>query len=489
MKQLGVLVIGLKRFNVKEKIIWKFLGAYILLILIAVFVLSFFVGLKLQDYYEAKIADRLESDAFLVGNILTQDLINNDQNSIQRQIEYLSDKLESRITVISLDGEVLGDSSENPDSMGNHKDRLEVVRAIEFGVGESNRFSDTLGYNMKYVAVPVKKNDNMLGTVRVALPLEEVVVQLRFIYRIVLIGAIVTIFFALIIGYVASRRITSPISEMKEIAQNLAEGNFSKRASVKSQDELGELARALNKMADELQEKISNLKKLDQIRTDFIANVSHELKTPLTSIRGFIETLEDGALADKKTAERFISIIKKHAQGLSNIVDDLLNLSELESKRNEINVTKLDLKQLLEEVVLGFGHATSVKNHKLELESKGEDFSIRADRSKIEQVFVNIIDNAIKYTDQGGLIKINLLDENDNLKVVVKDNGVGIPKECLDRIFERFFRVDKARSRQLGGTGLGLAIVKHIISLHKGKIQIENALDKGTEVTIFLPKA
>lgn len=162
-------------------------------------------------------------------------------------------------------------------------------------------------------------------------------------------GGIIAAAFALVLGFFSSRGAINSITQMKEIAQNITEGDFSKRVRIKGDDELAILAKSLNKMADELQLKIDNLERLNKIRTDFVANVSHELKTPLTSIKGFIETLEDGALEDKENARRFIAIIKKHAQGLTNIVDDLLILSELELGKDRLKKTKADLKDLAEE--------------------------------------------------------------------------------------------------------------------------------------------
>jgi two-component system phosphate regulon sensor histidine kinase PhoR len=225
---------------------------------------------------------------------------------------------------------------------------------------------------------------------------------------------------------------------------------------------------------------------VDRVRSDFVANVSHELKTPLTSIRGFVETLEDGAINDKTNAARFLAIIKKHTQRLGNIIDDLLRLSELESG-GRIEMADLDLKGLIDEVVMGFGHALSAKGQKLEVTATGS-FTIIGDRSKLEQVFVNLIDNAIKYTKQNGQIKVNLTEADGFIMVTVEDNGIGIPKEDVERVFERFYRVDKAHSREVGGTGLGLSIAKHIVLAHKGEICIDSESGKGTKVLVTLPK-
>jgi two-component system phosphate regulon sensor histidine kinase PhoR len=472
----------------KNKIVLKFFGAFAALILIVVFVLNFFISLRLSDHFEQKISAELKSNAILVADILEKDLVESKFEEIQQKTGLLADKLDLRITVVDSQGRILGDSEKEPSSMENHSDRLEIIEAIENGFGQSTRFSDTLNYNMKYVAVRVGRDDHILGVVRFALPLSQVQLEIRIIYRVVLFGAFAAVVIALIVAYFVSRSITFPIRQMIQTARQIAKGDFGRRVRIKSKGELGELAESLNTMADELQQKMENLKQLDRVRTDFVANVSHELKTPLTLIKGYIETLEDRAMDNKKAAIKFISIIKEHADRLGHIVDDLLSLSELELSDDSVHKSEFDLKKLIDEVSLGFGHALAEKKQKLNVSSKGSDFRIKADLGKIEQIFVNLIDNAVKYTKESGRIEISLCEQDQMVCVTVQDNGIGIPKEHRDRVFERFYRVDKARSRELGGTGLGLSIVKHIVLAHNGKIAIESEPNKGTTVSVKLPK-
>jgi two-component system phosphate regulon sensor histidine kinase PhoR len=479
---------GSGNLRMGNKIIWKFTAAFIALILVSVLILNFFVGLQLKDYYEQKISRDLIASAVLVGDILREDIINESRELIQQKTEELSGKVNSRITVINRQGLVIGESERNPEQMDDHKDRLEVRRAIQEGIGESKRFSDTLSYNMKYVAVSVKEDNSLIAIIRLALPLKEVESQFRIIYKVVLTGGLIAIVFVLIAGYFLSRNLISPISEIKEAAQSMAQGDFSRRLSLNSDDELGILARSLKSMADELQLRLKDMKKLDSMRSDFVANVSHELKTPLTSIKGFIETLEGGALDDRENAIRFLAIIKKHAEGLSNITDDLLKLSELESGKDRIERADFNLKNLITEVVHRYDHVLAEKSFKLEQEFNGDDFQIKADRLKVEHILVNLLDNSMKYTGEGGTIKVCLSGQTDHFEISVEDNGIGIPDEHIERIFERFYRVDKARSRKLGGTGLGLSIVKHAVLLHSGNVQVESREGKGTTVTVTLPK-
>lgn len=471
-----------------NRIMWKFFGAFAVLTLIVVLVLNFFVSLRLSDNFEQKISEKLKSNATLVGDILKDDLVEGRYEEIQRQTRRLADKLDLRITVLDKTGKVLGDSEKESSLMESHGDRLEIAEAVENGFGQSIRFSDTLNYNMKYVAVRVGQGDSVLGVVRFALPLSEVQLEIRLIYRVVLFGAIAAVMIAMVVAYFVSRSITLPVRQMKETAERIAKGDFSRRVRVKSKDEFGELARSLNTMADELQQKMENLKKMDSMRTDFVANVSHELKTPLTLIKGYIETLEDKAMDDKQKSSRFISIIKEHTDRLGHIIDDLLSLSELELSKDCLYETEFDLKELIDEISLGFERAVTERSQTLTVSSQGGDLRIKADRDKVEQVFVNLIDNAIKYTKESGRIEVSLLGQDQAVSVTVRDNGIGIPKEHLGRVFERFYRVDKARSRQLGGTGLGLGIAKHIVLVHNGNITIESELNRGTKVSVTLPK-
>jgi two-component system phosphate regulon sensor histidine kinase PhoR len=430
----------------------------------------------------------LKSGATLVGDLLQEYLTEGRHEEIQQETKRLADRLDLRITVVDGQGKILGDSEKEPSLMENHGDRLEIVDALKNGFGQRIRFSDTLNYNMKYVAVRVDRGDSILGVVRFAVPLSQVQLEIRLIYRVVLFGALTAVGIALTVAYFLSRSITLPIRQMKDTAEQIAKGEFARRVRIKGKDELGELGKSLNAMADELQRKIENLDRMDRIRTDFVANVSHELKTPLTLIKGYIETLEDRAMDDKDQSARFVSIIKEHSDRLGNIVDDLLSLSELESSKDPVHRTEFDLKKLIDDISLGFGHALAEKKQTLSVSSQGTDLRIKADHNKIEQLFVNLIDNAIKYTKESGRIELSLLEQNQAVRVTVQDNGIGIPREDIDRVFERFYRVDKARSRRLGGTGLGLSIAKHIVLAHNGKITLESELNEGTKVFVTLPK-
>jgi two-component system, OmpR family, phosphate regulon sensor histidine kinase PhoR len=230
---------------------------------------------------------------------------------------------------------------------------------------------------------------------------------------------------------------------------------------------------------------ITKLLQLETMRKDFVANVSHELKTPLTSIKGFIETLLDGAVSQKETARKFLNIIYQETERLNNIIHDLLDLSKLESGKTELRKKPINLNALLDEIILSVENRLHEKQ--LELKKAIQATIINGDEDLLREVILNLLDNAIKYTPECGSILIGSHETSDGVVFYIKDNGFGVPKESLSRIFERFYRVDKGRSRAMGGTGLGLSIVKHIIERHGGKVSVVSELGQGSQFSFILP--
>ena len=233
---------------------------------------------------------------------------------------------------------------------------------------------------------------------------------------------------------------------------------------------------------------ISELKKLEQMRKDFVANVSHELKTPITSIKGFSETLLDGAMHEEGTLEAFLEIILKESDRLQTLIQELLDLSKIEQHGFKLTVRNVDLRQEISDVLEILKRKASEKEITLELEQASDNAMIEGDPDRLKQVFINLVSNAITYSPNGGIVKIAIYDRHDKVSIKVKDSGIGIEKKEIPRIFERFYRIDKARSRNSGGTGLGLAIVKHIVEAHKGNIEVTSQVGKGTTFTIKLFK-
>ena len=505
---------------------------------------------------------------------------------------------EVRITIIDMDGTVLGESEESPSDMENHKDREEVKKAMTGESASIVRRSSTLGMDYCYCAVPVR-TDSFEGVLRVSVPLEELhALRLEYMRSTIFMLAIGVLLIAgLVIAF--TRFIADPIDEVIEAAGKIAEGSYGIRLKTRQNSQIGKLADSFNWMSGRLEaavkelkdrnneleailrsmrngvlaingrdeilfyndalmnlighrgdflgesvyhlvrsslifdviekvresrdviceegqsrimgeqylritgtvlnrekeqsrsvlliiEDITDVKKLENMRSDFVSNVTHELKTPLTSIRGFVDTLKQGAIKDEQYARKFLDIIDIEAERLYTLIQDILLLSEIESG-SDYNIQDCDVNGIIDEM-LNLLQPKIEQKPEVDVIFQPEPyirpFPCNPDRMK--QLFINLIDNAVKNTEKGS-VTVTCRVHNDHLMISVKDTGIGIPKEHLSRIFERFYRVDKGRSRKMGGTGLGLSIVKHIVEMYEGDIFVSSEVGEGTEFIIKLP--
>ncbi|HZR06180.1 MAG TPA: ATP-binding protein [Candidatus Udaeobacter sp.] len=234
---------------------------------------------------------------------------------------------------------------------------------------------------------------------------------------------------------------------------------------------------------------ITELKRLDQIRRDFVANVSHELRTPLSILRGYIEVLFDEPETSQEELRRILSIMERHSKRLQQLVGDLLSLAQLESPQAKLELSDVRIDELFNNLIRDWKEKLSGKNLKVIVDLPSEGLTLRADGTRLEEVLHNLLDNAVKFSPEKGRIRLRAARCGSNTVLSVTDSGIGISKDHLPRIFERFYRADKARSRELGGTGLGLAIVKHIVQLHGGRVEAESELGSGTTIRVVLPEA
>lgn len=232
---------------------------------------------------------------------------------------------------------------------------------------------------------------------------------------------------------------------------------------------------------------ITELRKLERMRSEFIANVSHELRTPLSAIKGFVETLLDGAINDKNSNIKFLNIINEHVMRLDRLINDILDLSKIETKAIKLKKEIISIKDIIDKVVSLLKSKADEKEIKVNIDISENLPQVKIDKEKIMQVFFNLLDNAIKFNINKGQITISARMLEDKIKIDISDTGIGIPEKDSGRIFERFYRVDKGRSRELGGTGLGLSIVKHIVELHEGTVSVESKLNKGSKFSFTLP--
>ena len=399
-------------------------------------------------------------------------------DKIDQYIHEISLKTQTRFTVINLDGKVVIDSDKDSTIMENHKTRPEVVDAINNGMGSSIRFSNSVGYNMLYTAIfSQTENENYILRCSIYLNLlENAITEYK---KKIFIAAILINILAIILLYFFSRRISRPIIELTSATKVLAEGNFDVKINVEGSDEIASLGQNFLKMAETIQK---NFEELKDKKKELIASVSHELRTPLTAIKGFLETMREEVTPRGK---EYLSIAERQTDRLSQIVKDLLILSELESGIEPLHENVI-LNNVIHEAINLLIKKAHQKELNLHFKENSKVTLLNGDSFKLEQLFINLIDNAIKYTETGGVEIV--LGQNETFAFIeIKDTGIGIPEADISKIFERFYVVNKARSRKTGGTGLGLSIAKHVVLIHRGNLEVSSSPGKGTSVFIKLP--
>ncbi len=387
----------------------------------------------------------------------------------------------SRITIIDADGTVLLDSDVDGE-MENHLQRDEVQMALQEGEGYAVRYSTTLEMPMLYVA---SYSQQQACIYRIAIPyngLEE--------YGVLLLpAAIVSFLVASLIALILARKsavsLTKPLQEIGNEIRRSQDSDKPLTFHSYHYEELNEIADTIKQMQEEIQHYVKRLKREKKIRQEFFDNASHELKTPLTSIRGYGELLKNGVVDDPKQAQECIDHILKETTHMTALITDILMISRLEG--NDVVEEKEDiaLRSCVEEVRKTLD--PSAKENHIRLDVQAEDCVVHMSRKHIEQLLSNLISNSIKYNHENGTVDVFLKSERRRLILVVEDDGIGISKENQKHVFERFYRVDKGRSRKIGGTGLGLSIVKHIVRYYNGTIDLVSKENVGTKISITLP--
>ena len=405
-----------------------------------------------------------------------------DLEKTMKKLDSVMDGNNSRLTVIDLDGTVVADTQAQMDEMDNHLDREEIQDALEKGSGYARRRSDTLDEGMLYVAYRSKNADVIL---RAAVPYSGFQQYLPLFFPASALSLLVAVVGSFIVTTRLVSSITKPLQdiskEMLKVKGDYTELNFEHC----QYPEINVIADTTMKMSKNVKDYLNQIEKERMIRQEFFSNASHELKTPITSIQGYAELLESGMIQDESTKADFASRIKKEAVRMTGLINDILMISRLEAKEAEVTFSDVRVSVLLEEII------DSLKPQAAEAQVFGhvdcQPLMIHANLQQMRELLTNLISNAIKYNRPGGQVWINIRETDGQMVIRVKDNGVGIPSDSLDRIFERFYRVDKGRSRKQGGTGLGLSIVKHIVNFYHGTIHVSSEPDMGSEFTVFLP--
>lgn len=424
---------------------------------IAVLAIVLTLGLSLIVFFEATKKQILE-DLRTHVHILTS-----SENILQNlEEDYSPKKDQLRITVIDSQGNVIYESDGNAEEMSNHMERPEIQQALKDGEGKAVRKSDTFGAVTFYYAEK-QSNGNVIRVSRNFAYLTSVFHYLIPVVILIFVGILLA---CVVLGHYMTRRFMEPI---KMLAKDPDQASH-----IQTYPEIQPFIQTIN-------EQHNDIKKNAKMRQEFTANVSHELKTPLTSISGYAELIESG-IAQGEDTLRFAAEIHKNAQRLLTLINDILRLSQMDSIEECVDEETLDIYEMAENCrnMLEM-HA---QKNQIQMELQGEHQTIRANRQMIEELIYNLCDNAIRYNNPGGFVKVIVGKEEGSPFISVEDNGIGISKKDQERIFERFYRVDKSRSKQSGGTGLGLAIVKHIAALHQARILLESDIGKGTKVKI-----
>ncbi len=556
-----------------------------------------------RQLYLNRTAEDLEARCRLSRRPIAKLLERDDLAAVDAICKELGKANGARITVVLPSGQVVGDTDAEPTSMDNHKDRPEIRAAITGAVGRSTRLSPTLNEERMYVALPILRDGSLAAVIRSSIPVTVINEAVGAVYWKIAVAGLVVAGIVLLISLWVSARIGRPLREMSVGAERFARGEFEHRLTPAGFEEISTLANAMNRMAEQLEERIltiqrqqneleavlgsmqegvlavdndrvvinvnqtcamllglepgeldgrvvhevvrkpdllefvesslsspssvegdilirgeedrwlnvngtplhdarqrkigalivlhdvTRLRRLESVRRDFVANVSHELKTPITSIKGFVETLIDGALDDQENAARFLEIIARQVNRLDAIIEDLLVLSRLEKGPDDQGASRLEpgsVRTVLESAIEMCEAKAAEKGIEVQLEPP-PDLMAPMNGHLLEQAVVNLVDNAIKYSGPGGRVRVRAMRDGSRVVIQVQDCGCGIERKHLARLFERFYRVDKARSRELGGTGLGLAIVRHIALVHGGEVSVESEIGVGSTFFVSLP--
>lgn len=367
-----------------------------------------------------------------------------------------------RITLIGAEGEVLYESLLNKDEMDNHNERPEIIEAREKGEGEAIRYSATSGTHTFYYAERLQ-NGNVLRIGRDSVSVNRIMVNTLVI---VLVIALCILFVCMGISHYLTKKLVEPIEKLATNIMLVDENNVYEE---------------IRPFVNTIKEQHVNIINNAQLRQEFTANVSHELKTPLTAISGYAELIGNG-MTGKEDTIRFSNEIHSNANRLLSLINDIIKLSELDEADHQMEMEKIDLYKLAENCVQMM--QVTAEKQGIRLTLQGESAMVMANKGLMDEVFYNLCSNAIRYNKPGGSVTVTVGTKDERPFLSVADTGIGIPKECQERVFERFYRVDKSRSKSTGGTGLGLAIVKHIVAQHNAVLHLDSELDEGTTIEI-----
>lgn len=400
--------------------------------------------------------------------------------NFEYQLLVLSNHIDSRIWIMSSDGTVKIDSEKGVNSFENIKIENKSIEKAQNGeiVTLRGNFYGLSSTPLVTVIYPIKINNVTKGIIVMHSLYPEIKKEANYFFNLTIICLLFSLLFSLMLMFIFSRRITKTFQEMNRTARSIANGNFESRIMITTNDDVGELATNLNFMAAELG-------KLEEMRRTFIANISHDFRSPLTSIKGFVQAILDGTIPPDNQ-EKYLNIVLDETNRLTKLTNEILLLTKLENNGIQLDYSEFDIHLIIREVLVKFERKISEKKIHITLLIDEKQIMVSSDKDKIQRVIYNLVDNAVKFCGKGDRITIETTKYKDKVNISIKDNGPGIKENEINYIFNRFHKADRSRGEDKKGTGLGLSIVKEIITAHRETINVNSKVNVGTEFVFTL---
>ncbi len=403
------------------------------------------------------------------------------KQKIDRTTDQNSSKV--RITILKDDGSVLADTdATDVSALENHGDREEIRQAFLKGFGYSTRYSNTLGERMLYVA---ELSEDGTHVIRVSILFSGITDYLKVLFPSLALAAVFLFILAMLVSVRFSDTVTKPLREIAEEMLHIQGDDPEFHFKTYRYEELNIISYTTDQLIIEIKGNIDRLEFERRVRQEFFSNASHELKTPITSVKGYAEILQNHLAKDPAAEEDCIRRIITEADHMTSLINDILMISKLETKDLSVDISEVRMAPLLSEVVESL--QPIMKQQKVTVHMDCQPIVLQESANQMEELLTNLLTNAIKYNHPDGEVWVSISRENDSMVLTVRDNGIGIPEEDQERVFERFYRVDKGRDKKVGGTGLGLSIVKHIVGYRDGTITLKSKPGEGSLFTIRIP--
>lgn len=469
----------------KKTIFVKLIGTYFVIILLCIGL----VGISLSFMFRNYLYNQKETELIVKGKDIVElvkpMLVNKqDPHNLINLINRSDLNLGTEVWVTDKKGLVIAAAANHEYCEGNALEDSEVKDMQSGKISVSKGLSQYYQEPVIRVTLPVMDKNKVIGAIIVYSPILGISKAFNYITKMIIYAGLISLVIAILVGIFLSKRISDPILRMALATIAIAKGE--KKVEVNTNtglEEINQLGKTLNYMSSRIEENENRMK-------DFVANVSHELRSPLTSIKGFTEALLDNKDKGEEGRRKYLTIINKETNRLSKLVNDLLVMSKAE--RNNMDANSFELLDVYEVIIQFLTNLKGLAREKfitIEVEETENLPLVKFDANALRQIILNLIENSIKYSPELSKINIFFRDENENIRILIKDEGVGIPKEDLTHIWDRFYRVDKARSRETGGTGLGLSIVKQLVEKNNGTVDVESIQGKGSTFSFTTPKA